>query len=303
MTMHKLCKLLICLWAYSICMMQAEAATVNATLDRSYGFVIGDVIEQRVLLALSEGEQLIDDSLPRLGRQNGWFDLLSVQQLPRNDAQRVELIFRYQWTNAPREVSLGFIPTKTIKVYSSKKGAQEIIIPSQAASISPITKDDVFAREGLEAMRPERAVLEQAETVPFKHMRIGLILAAGCLIAALLLQFIRRNRLAQGPFATAAQALRGLKPSDNPQAQQAMQLVHAAFDRSMNRAVFAHDIERFLQQQPQYRQLEADIRQFFERSSALFFNGRSAELSAQQQGFDVWGFSKAMARIEKRSAP
>ncbi len=279
----------------------AYAAPVELSIGRAYGYVIGDVIEQTALVEAAQASTLDMATLPKPGRQGGWVELVAPVKVARLDEQHLRLQLRYQVMNAPREVALAFLPSYKLKLQLTEGQIKEISLPSQAISVSPMSKEEAFTRTGMEAIRPERIVMPMAAeaiAARAKAWFTATVLSFG--LAGLLLWW-RRRRQAEGPFARATRALRA-KLSD----EHAIRLVHTAFNETAGHSVFAESLESFFAQHPHYDAMRAQITQFFAMSRQVFFDtsmqGQPAG-SAQglQHASSLYELTRHLARIERRS--
>lgn len=270
----------------------AADVVVRAELSRAYGYVIGDLIEQRLQLDMPEATKLDVASLPKPGKLNAWVELRSAEQ------SATTVVLRYQLMNSPRDVAVVFLPAIKLQFIGADAARSEVLVDAQAISISPLTKDETFARTGMEAMRPEREV-QLLDT--HKHERRAMqALGAAAVLAGLLgaWRWWRKQRLARGPFARAAVAIASLKAEH---ALDAMIALHEAFNAVAGRSVFVQSLSSFFVQQPQYAIEKNEIEDFFSMSRAQFFGQATAPAhhDADQLKW-IASLAKRLARIEKR---
>jgi mxaA protein len=270
----------------------AADVVVRAELARAYGYVIGDLIEQRLQIDMPQAMKLDAASLPKPGKLNAWVELRSAEQAATT------VVLRYQLMNSPRDVAVVFLPAIKLQFIGADAVRREVLVDAQAISISPLTKEETFARTGMEDMRPEREV-QPLDT--HKHeQRVMQALGAAAVLAGLLGAWLwwRKQRLARGPFARAAAAMASLKAEH---ALDAMIALHEAFNAVAGRSVFAQSLGSFFAQQPQYASEKSEIEDFFSMSRAQFF-GQAAAPKRHDVDQLKWiaSLAKRLARIEKR---
>jgi mxaA protein len=258
----------------------------SSTVDRAYGYFVGDVVVVSHHLTLPASTTIATDSLPPAGRDGGWFELL------RREVKGTQLVMAYQVTNAPKAVRVAFTPKHTVKALT---GAQttDIVLPSLAVAISPLSLNEAFDRAGMEAMRPDRATPVRGTAATSQRLALwaGLALFGGLYLAHLRFgPFWGRRGL---PFAASRRPVR--KALRSQTVRDAIRSLHTAFDATAQRAVFATDVERFLQRHPHFAALRADIDAFFSMSQGAFFGG-----DTQAPANHAWlaAFADRMAHAE-----
>ena len=178
--------------------MSAVPAVVEQ--PRPFGYVVGDIVEQRVLL------QADPTALPRAGRVGVWFDrrMPSISQ----DAQgRRWLVVDYQLINAPQGLTTVNMPAWEL----ATKSGQTLSIPQWPLSVGPLTGRTVIAQGGLQALRADRP----APIVPTEPIARQIEIWTGAFALTLLIWIAwlawRNWRDARDrPFARAAREMRGV---------------------------------------------------------------------------------------------
>jgi mxaA protein len=273
LSMRALCNALLTLLMAALCTSLAHAATAHTALARAYGYQLGDVLTQEVSIELGAGESqasVLSQSLPKLGKQGAWLELVGRSEIARHEDASLHFSLHYQVMNVPREVAVVFLPSPLLKL--GKRGAKpgdnesEVKIPAQAISIAPMTKDEAFARAGMEALRPEHEVMPEPASA-YKAQAVRWMVAAllMALIALALAWWLHRLRQ-RGPFARAAREVRRTQ-----EVSTAIHLLHHAFNESAGQSVFAQSLHLFFQKHAHFSGLRADIEQFFQHSRRHFF--------------------------------
>jgi mxaA protein len=300
--MRALCNALLTLLLTQLCPSLAQAATAHTALERAYGYQIGDLLTQEVSIELGAAEAgavIEAQSLPKLGKQGVWVELVRRGEIRRHEDESLHFSLHYQVMNAPREVAVVFLPSPKLNLVSPSGQSSEVKLPAQGISVSPMSKDEAFARAGMESLRPEQEVMpEPAQALKGRAQR-WLFAAITLALMAMALAWWRRRLLQQGPFARAAREVRRTRD-----AGQAIRLMHSAFNESAGHTVFAQSLEDYLRARPQFAALRAEITHFFFGSRAHFF---SLQNTAEQSSGDadlqsIVRFAHSLARAEKAGA-
>lgn len=239
-------------------------SVVPAVVDqpRPFGYVVGDLVEQRVLLQ-ADSHSVDPASLPRAARVGVWLD----RRVPRisQDAQgRRWLVVDYQLINAPQGLTTVNLPAWELETTSG----QTLSIPQWPISVGPLTGRTVIAQGGLQALRADRP----APSVPTEPIARQIEFWTGAFALTLLIWIgwlVWRNwrDVRDQPFARAAREMRGVG-DDAPQAWQAL---HRAFDRTAGRVVQGATLPSLFEGAPYLEPLRPRIEEFFGRSADYFF--------------------------------
>jgi mxaA protein len=239
-------------------------SAVAAVVDqpRPFGYVVGDLVEQRVLLQ-TNNHTVDPTSLPRASRVGVWLE----RRVPRiaSDAQgRRWLVVEYQLINAPQGLTTVNLPAWEL----STKSGQTLSIPRWPISVGPLTGRSVIAQGGLQALRADRP----APIVPTELISQQMVIGSGACVLTLILWIgwlVWRNwrEALNQPFARAAREMRGVG-DDAPQAWQAL---HRAFDRTAGRVVQTSTLASLFERASYLEPLRPRIEAFFRCSADYFF--------------------------------
>ena len=248
---------------------------VEALNPRPFGYVIGDVVEQKLAVEAAPTLVLDEAQLPHAGPVDRWLDLRSVRSQSRPGGGHWDIVLAYQIRNAPVKVTTIALPAVGLR-FAAPGGRVEERVADWPLTIAPLTPEAVLARAGLEEMRPDRPPL-QMDTDRYR-LRLGLyafVLAAIGLYAALERSNLPWPGRARGPFARACRDLRRLArhASEAEVLGEAVRRLHRAFDQTAGRSVFLEQLDRFFGEHPRYALLRGETEEFFRRSRAAFFGG------------------------------
>lgn len=254
---------------------------------RAFGYVLGDVITQRVLLERS-GAPFDLAKLPATQRVGIWLERRSARTETAADGRRW-LIVEYQLVNAPRILTTIAVPPLLL---DSNERDVKLLVPEWSVSVSPLTPQTAFDVAGLGKLRPDRQAGLIA-TAPIKRQLWIWVIALAATLAAWAAWTQWRNRLAalNQPF---ARALHEISKTD-PASPQAWQSLHRAFDRTAGRVMHAETLPLLFEQAPHLQPLRTRIEEFFVASSERFFGS-----GAPQAAVSIRPLCEDLRRVERQ---
>lgn len=281
--------LALCLCGPGIAVSTEEPALPEAKVQqpRAFGYVLGDVITQRVLLE-SAGTPFELARMPGTQRVGIWLERRAARVESAGDDKRW-LIVEYQLINAPRILTTITVPPLLLE--SSDK--TRLLVPEWSVSVSPLTpQSTAFDKAGMGALRPDRPAVLIA-TAPLKRQVWIWSLGLAATVAAWIGWTLWRNRLAalNQPFARAWRDMRRLD-SASPQAWQAL---HRAFDRTAGQVMHAETLPLLFDEAPHLQPLRARIEEFFAASSERFFGA-----GAQSASVSIHALCAELQRMERQ---
>ena len=242
---------------------QPQAHTATVKQPRSFGYFVGDVFTQQVLLE-SAGGAFEPAEWPKVERVGVWFERRPTRTAISNEDGRRWMILEYQIINAPRELTNIELPAVRIEDAS---GAGELVVPALTLSVSPLTKAPE-SQDVAQLLRPDREPPRVA-AYPIQRRLIGYASACALIIVCWLAWFAWRNWSArkEQPFARAWEELRAL----DERTPQAWQALHRAFDRTAGRVTQPATLATLFQRAPHLQAQRNRIERFFAQSSEFFF--------------------------------
>lgn len=247
---------------------------------RPFGYVIGDVIQHELRVAVVAPYKLQKGMLPVPGPMSYWLELrdLDLIEDAGDEETRYQVNLTYQTFYAPLEATLRTIPGFQL-AFRAGDDSFDITVPAWDFTMSPLRELMTRTVEGQEYMRPD---------TPPPRIDAGLygprlvMLAIAALAAALYLLYYyalwpfhaRKAR----PFARARRKVRALRghATDVPSYRQAVRTVHGAFNVTNGGPLFAESLDAFLARHPAFKPLRAQIERFFKISHETFFSNRAA---------------------------
>jgi mxaA protein len=256
----------------------------NATVEqpRPFGYVVGDLLAQRVLLELN-GHAFEPAMSPPAERVSAWLERRPARLASAPDG-RQWLTVEYQIINAPQALTRVQIPAWQLK---SKAGTDALRIGGWPISIAPLA----LGPGDLDALRPDRSTPIIA-TEPIQRRIVIGSCALTATLAVWLGWWLWRNRRASAaqPFASALREIRKVGEA-SPEAWQAL---HRAFDRTAGHVTLGATLPSLFQRAPQLAPMRASIEQFFEQSSERFFGA-----GLPRDALSVRALCTQLRRIEK----
>jgi len=261
----------------------------NAIVEqpRPFGYVIGDLATQRILLQI-DGRPFELDALPAAARLGVWLER-RAPYIESADDRRRWLVVEYQIVNAPRALTTVNLPAWELK---PKSGTTTLRIGSWPISVSPLTPQAVFAKGGLSELRPDRPARSIA-TKPIRDQIVVWSSSCGVTLAAWLGWVSWRNwrDASTQPFARALREIRRLEDT----APEAWYALHRAFDRTAGRVMQTATLATLFQRAPQLVPKRAKIELFFSQSAERFFGA-----GLPPEPLSVRRLCAELRRIEKR---
>jgi mxaA protein len=267
----------------------SDATTSPATVEqpRPFGYVIGDVVTQRILLTTGRAE-LEPAELPNNQRVSIWLERRASRIESTPDGRRW-LVVDYQVTNAPQTLASISVPAWELVSTSDRT---KLSIPAWPISVAALIPAD--SPPSTEQLRPDRS----ARVIATAPTRTRLLLASLALVITLAAWLVWarwrdvRER-ANLPFARALHEIR----HQSDAAPQAWQTLHRAFDQTAGRVIDVATLPTLFQRAPHLQPLHAEIERFFAQSNERFFGA-----GLEEQPVSTHALCRELRRLEKRYA-
>ena len=203
---------------------------------------------------------------------------------------------------APVAVRSYELPKLSLRFGGMPRG-EDLRIDPWPLVVAALATEEAAAREGLGDLRPDTPP-------PLREPAIERAVLGACAAAAVLLgaylAFVyfglpwwgRQHR----PFTRAYRAVlaRHRVSNSDGHSREACQALHAAFNQTAGRTVFAESLGEFVAQAPRFASLRGDMDTFFTLSQTTFFGGGSPAHTLQHEW--LLAFAKACRDTERGSA-
>ncbi|MGA9727251.1 MAG: nonribosomal peptide synthetase MxaA [Methylocella sp.] len=254
----------------------AQGASVEIKKPRLFGYFIGDIIADDVLITLDSGFALKASSLPAPGTLNYWLNLKSItatEEKAQDGKTRYRLKLTYQTFYDPLEPHWLKIPSFQL-IFDNAHQTASVDVPEWSFLSSPIREVSPKESRGNTFIQPDVPPFEKNLGETWRWIY-------GATVAVLISYFMFAYGRAwvpfrlhpERPFTSTARRLRSLtrKTAGEDTYRQALILLHLAFNKTGHRAVLADDFPDFLSLYPRFRSEEEDISKFLAASRRTFF--------------------------------
>lgn len=242
----------------------------NVTL-RDSGYLLGDLLDERVDFALPDGFALDADSLPLPGRVAPWMEVRSARiEVPQGQG-RASVVVTYQIFAEVEQASRVPIPPFTVRI---RNGAQvrSVAVPEKSFLLSPalpptLTDED---RELKPSLPPQTLPVARIATGFTLAIVVVLACAAYLLWAYDRLPFLPRS---PGPFARAWRRWRRRSRRELSDADRIVLLRdwHAALNHAAGETLYRSTLPRLFTRAPHLDPLRAQLEDLFARSWGAFY--------------------------------
>lgn len=266
----------------------AHERTGEVTVEqpRPYGYLVGDLLQQDVLLQV-DGRPVEIVDLPRRDRIGVWLARRDTEILTRADGTRW-MRLEYQIVNASKDVDVITLPKLHLRTTTPKLFLD---VPEWPVTVGAITASTVRNQGDLLPLQPDLPA-PRIDTGVLRHRLQRVLIGLAATIAGWLgwWQWREWQARAAQPFARARAALRRL----DAESPEAWRVLHRAFDATAGRVLQPATLPLLFVQAPQYAPLRDEIERFYAESAARFFGGST------QAATDLRALAARLRRIETR---
>ncbi|HDZ16319.1 MAG TPA: hypothetical protein ENH61_02955 [Methylophaga aminisulfidivorans] len=241
-----------------------NAEELSATLDRSWGLLIGDQVHLTVNLPVAS-EQLERQSLPQDHKRIGpWLELLRLEET------HLQLVMTFQVINVPMQTRQ--VMTPEIELRTNDGDFLTVpALPIELGSFLPNEQGQQYQPQA-DATLPTQNQLEL--------MQIELYSAVALFLLSIFVWFAwhfglrPRHRL---PFAHALFELNKRRFFGKKDADMANRVCHQAFNRTAGRVLVSSELDELWQNAPWLLPLQSDIEAFYTQSASHYFSPEGME--------------------------
>lgn len=255
---------------------------------RDFGYFTGDLVVQRDSVRVPRGFTLDPASVAQ-GPLPEWLELRDAAWDVREtgDGRLYRFRYVYQVFRVPAELERLQVPDRTLVFGSGSDGPPEArLLRGFELSLSPLT-------DSTDAAAPDWPV----PTPSGSRIRLraaSLVLLAGAWGAWGAWAAVERRRRGRRIFGQANRRVRGAQDCG-----EAMRVLHRALEARAGRALFAHDLDLFVERWPPAADARQELGRFFVMSDAIFYGEDSIEPGGDCLG-RVRALAQRLADLERR---
>lgn len=237
---------------------------------RPFGYVIGDVIEQRIRVKTRAGIPLQPASLPTVGQLNRWLQVKQViisSEKSNIGGDEYLIILQYQLINAPQTVTMLAVPAFKLN-FGTNQQTIEQTVPTWHFSAGPVRELAIRKDESGEYMRPfaPPGTIEDPQSRYLLYLSLSIFTVAAARLAwhAGWFPGVRGRTV----FSRAGRRIGNL---NSQQMEQALSALHEAFNTLNQKPLFKGQLADFYRRHPDYRDIASELEWFFQYSERFFF--------------------------------
>jgi mxaA protein len=254
-------RLLYCLLLLALFSLPCWAG-IRVTVEmRDTAYTLGDLISERVVIALPAGQAIAPDSLPPPGRAAPWLELRTVRLLQDGDVARLDL----EWQVFATVESPQILKIPAIELRTQGKHPQAVDIPAQLFHQSPV----------LPSLLENRTPRPDLPPLLFDERPLALA-ALACFVCTLLcgvawlwltdrIPGLPRH---PGPFTRLARHLPRRKGDLDV---AALRDIHTALNAAAGETLYPATLPRLFERAPYLEPIRADMERFFRTSWKRFY--------------------------------
>lgn len=271
-----------------------SAAPARTIEPRAFGYVIGDVLTQRVRLDGASGD-IAASALPSAGRVGIWLERRPAHVETGADGHRW-LVLTYQITNSPQSLTPIELPPLTLNL----PGDAPLHLDAWPISIGPLTPDATSGNGDLQAIRPDR-LPPRAPVARIERRLYGSLGALAIVLIAWAAWWQLRNRreAARLPFARAWREIAATNGNANGNTnaddEATWRRLHRALDETAGRVVQHDQLAPLFARAPWLEPQRESLEQFYEQSAARFFG-----TGAPAASYPLRQFARELYLAERR---
>src|SRR5690554_2688280 len=253
---------------------------IEQSLGRDFGILVGDLINHYYIVQVPADYTLTPASMPPTGSLDYWLELLETEYellSETSQAKRYRLHFTFQTFYAPLDVRALTIPPLSIRFKAGER-ADQLTIPAWTFTMSPLKE---IAPRGVASNSTQNAFMKPdmpPQTISTANIQQRLWLLAGLLVVLTFLWIMIKGYLfsfSRSHFQLSLKQVKRLRKQhkNHPETfHQALQAVHRAFNGVAKQALFAHQIDTFIVEHPEFGAYQQQIIAFFQLSAETLYS-------------------------------
>jgi mxaA protein len=256
----------------------AVAPDVEVSL-RDTGYMLGDLIDERVVVSLPDGMRIDPESPPLPGRVAPWLEVRrATLDRARGDSQT--LVVTYQIFAETEEAAQVPLPAFPLRLRGAS-GAEDVTVPSRTFLLSPALPQTLVDKD--RELRPSPI----PERVSARAAIAGSLASLGVAFAAVAYLLWRHDRLpflpyAPGPLLRAWRSWRRRSKCQLTGDEETALLrdLHGALNQSAGETLYPSTLQRLFERAPYLSPLRVEIERVFAASWQRFYADGEAPVPA-----------------------
>jgi mxaA protein len=237
---------------------------------RDTGYMLGDLIDERVEIALPEGARIDPESLPLPGRVAPWLEVRRATLEPARGGTQ-SFVVTYQIFAETEEATQAPLPEFRVRLRDAQ-GAEDVTVPSRGFLLSPSLPATLTDRDRELRPSPDPA------RVPDGAALAGALASLAVALAATGYLLWRYDRLpflpyAPGPLLRAWRSWRRRSRRELSGEEETALLrdLHGALNQSAGETLYPSTLQRLFDRAPYLAPLRAEIERVFAASWQCFY--------------------------------
>ena len=283
-------------WALALLVLACTGAGAGDMVDsriqpqvtvRDTGYLLGDLLDERIELTLPRGFAVDAGSLPAPGRVAPWLEVRTARIVPGQNPDETGVVVTYQIFAEVEEASRVPIPAFKLRIHDGGR-ARLVAVPERSFLLSPAlppTLTDVD-RELKPSPAPLPLPLRSTIAEFFGAVLVALASGGYLLWAYDRLPFLPR---APGPFARLHRRWRrrGRRELSSADCQALLRDWHAALGQAAGETVYAATLPRLFDRAPFLVPLRDRVEGVFRRSWQSFYGAAAVEEPGAAEVLDL----------------
>ncbi|HVV95921.1 MAG TPA: hypothetical protein VHC92_02140 [Rhodanobacteraceae bacterium] len=258
----------LCVATMFVGTLRADDDIAVTTTLRDTGYLLGDLIDERVEIRLPPGAEIDSGSLPLPGRVAPWLEVRRTSLAPRDAGGTQALVVTYQIFAETEAAARVPLPEFALRLRGAP--APVVNIPEQSFLLSPALPSALTDRDRELRPSPPPTLLPRTKWIALAlaSLLVALASSAYLLWRFDLLPFLPRS---PGPIAKTWRRWRRRRPASVDEQRTLLRELHAALSGSAGETLYPSTLDHLFARAPFLAPLRECIEAVFAASWSLFY--------------------------------